>query len=208
MPHYVLHSIYLFIRPTLVLTVCPASYLAPRPTPHPLHPPARPPWHRYVVGDTRFTRYSKSNPRKMVKLWAEKEMRNLVRLRAAGIAAPAPTQLRMHVLAMEFLGADGVAAPRLKDAGLPLARLRSAYTGARAGRRGRGRRRGKRGEGVCRRRGAERLSGSGGRLATWRPLAPPPASALPAPTPWPCPSWHRDGAHHAPALPRGSPGAR
>ncbi|KAL4859577.1 Serine/threonine-protein kinase RIO1 [Chlorella vulgaris] len=83
---------------------------------------------RYVVGDSRFQRYCKSNPRKMVKLWAEKEMRNLARLHAAGIPSPKPLQLRMHVLVMEFLGTDGVAAPRLKDAGLPPARLRQAYT--------------------------------------------------------------------------------
>jgi len=50
----------------------------------------------------------------MVKTWAEKEMRNLARLRAAGIPAPAPLLLRMHVLVMEFIGDDGVAAPRLK----------------------------------------------------------------------------------------------
>lgn len=55
-------------------------------------------------------------------------MRNLMRLRAAGIAAPAPVQLRMHVLVMEFIGDGGVAAPRLRDAGLPLPRLRGAYT--------------------------------------------------------------------------------
>lgn len=83
---------------------------------------------RYVVGDSRFQRYCKSNPRKMVKLWAEKEMRNLARLHAAGIPCPKPLQLRMHVLVMEFLGEGGVAAPRLKDAGLPPARMRQAYT--------------------------------------------------------------------------------
>ncbi|KAL4432421.1 hypothetical protein ABPG77_001720 [Micractinium sp. CCAP 211/92] len=83
---------------------------------------------RYVVGDSRFQRYCKSNPRKMVKMWAEKEMRNLARLHAAGIPCPKPLQLRMHVLVMEFLGGNGVAAPRLKDAGLPPARMRQAYT--------------------------------------------------------------------------------
>lgn len=50
----------------------------------------------------------------MVKTWAEKEMRNLARLRAAGIPAPAPLLLRLHVLVMEFIGDDAVAAPRLK----------------------------------------------------------------------------------------------
>ncbi|EFJ52760.1 RIO kinase [Volvox carteri f. nagariensis] len=84
---------------------------------------------RYVSGDYRFRNgYCRSNPRKMVKMWAEKEMRNLMRLRAAGINSPQPLQLRLHVLVMEFIGEDGVAAPRLRDAGLPLQRLRTAYT--------------------------------------------------------------------------------
>ncbi|KAJ3316450.1 Serine/threonine-protein kinase RIO1 [Blyttiomyces sp. JEL0837] len=73
---------------------------------------------RYVSGEFRFRHgYSKSNPRKMVKLWAEKEMRNLKRLMVAGIPCPEPLLLRMHVLLMTFLGdSSGWAAPRLKDA--------------------------------------------------------------------------------------------
>lgn len=50
----------------------------------------------------------------MVKVWAEKERRNLLRLNAAGIRSPKALQLRSHVLVMEFIGTDGVAAPRLK----------------------------------------------------------------------------------------------
>ncbi|KAJ3188185.1 Serine/threonine-protein kinase RIO1 [Gaertneriomyces sp. JEL0708] len=73
---------------------------------------------RYVSGEYRFRHgYNKSNPRKMVKLWAEKEMRNLKRLRAADIPCPEPICLRMHVLVMGFIGdRNGWAAPRLKDA--------------------------------------------------------------------------------------------
>lgn len=60
---------------------------------------------RYVTGEYRFRHgYSKSNPRKMVKVWAEKEMRNLRRLQQAGIPSPQALVLRMHVLVMEFLG--------------------------------------------------------------------------------------------------------
>lgn len=55
-------------------------------------------------------------------------MRNLARLHTAGIPCPRPLQLRLHVLVMEFLGAAGVAAPRLKDANLPPPRMRRAYT--------------------------------------------------------------------------------
>ena len=83
--------------------------------PSPLPRPLAPCTCRYVSGDFRFrSGYCRSNPRKMVKTWAEKEMRNLARLRAAGIPAPAPLLLRMHVLVMDFIGDDGVAAPRLK----------------------------------------------------------------------------------------------
>ena len=77
-----------------------------------------------MTGDFRFrTGYCKSNPRKMVKLWAEKEMRNLIRLAEAGIRCPAAHQLQMHVLVMGFIGSGDVAAPRLKDADLPLVRV-------------------------------------------------------------------------------------
>jgi RIO kinase 1 len=56
----------------------------------------------------------------MVRLWAEKEMRNLKRLRAAGIRAPEPLEVRENVLVMSFLGdPEGWASPRLKDAELP-----------------------------------------------------------------------------------------
>lgn len=83
---------------------------------------------RYVSGEFRFKQgYSKSNPRKMVKLWAEKEMRNLKRLAAAGLPVPPPLLLRMHVLLMDFIGRDGVAAPRLKDAGLSPSKAVGAY---------------------------------------------------------------------------------
>ncbi|KAL0535490.1 hypothetical protein IC582_029821 [Cucumis melo] len=83
---------------------------------------------RYVQGDYRFRHgYCRHNPRKMVKTWAEKEMRNLMRLKAAGIRCPTPLLLRMHVLVMEFIGKTGWAAPRLKDAALSLNRLRESY---------------------------------------------------------------------------------
>jgi len=42
----------------------------------------------------------------MVRLWAEKELRNLRRLRAAEIPCPEPLEVRENVLVMSFLG-DG-----------------------------------------------------------------------------------------------------
>lgn len=73
---------------------------------------------RYITGEHRFKGGSeKGNNRKMVKLWAEKEFRNLRRIHAAGIPCPEPISLKLHVLVMDFLGdKKGWAYPRLRDA--------------------------------------------------------------------------------------------
>lgn len=72
---------------------------------------------RYIDGEFRF-RNSKnqSNPRKMVKVWAEKEFRNLKRLYLNGIPCPEPIDIRSHVLVMEYLTkGNGEPSPKLKD---------------------------------------------------------------------------------------------
>ena len=75
---------------------------------------------RYITGEHRFRGgFDKGNSRKMVKLWAEKEYRNLRRIHSAGIPSPEPLSLKLHVLAMSFLGdRKGWAYPRLRDATL------------------------------------------------------------------------------------------
>lgn len=50
----------------------------------------------------------------MVKLWAEKELRNLTRMHNAGLPVPEPKLLKSHVLLMDFIGKDGWPAPKLK----------------------------------------------------------------------------------------------
>ena len=84
---------------------------------------------KYVSGEHRWRKgYCKSNPRKMVKVWAEKEMRNYRRIHIANIPCPAPILLKGHVLIMEFLGnGSGWPSPRLHDANLSEKRLREAY---------------------------------------------------------------------------------
>ncbi|KKY15538.1 putative extragenic suppressor of the bimd6 mutation [Phaeomoniella chlamydospora] len=88
---------------------------------------------KYVTGEFRFRQgYNKSSNRAMVKVWAEKEMRNLRRIHAAGIPSPEPLYLRLHVLAMDFIGdSKGNPAPRLKDVEFvgedPESRWRSVY---------------------------------------------------------------------------------
>ena len=72
---------------------------------------------RYINGEFRFRHgYCKSNPRKMVALWAEKEVRNLKRVKMSGLNVPEPFVLKSNLIVMEFIGKDGKAAPRLKDA--------------------------------------------------------------------------------------------
>lgn len=72
---------------------------------------------KYVTGEFRFRQgYNKSSNRAMVKVWAEKEMRNLRRIYSAGIPCPEPVYLKLHVLVMGFLGdSRGWPAPRLRD---------------------------------------------------------------------------------------------
>lgn len=88
---------------------------------------------KYVAGEHRFkSGFNKSSNRAMVKVWAEKEMRNLKRIYASGIPSPEPLYLRLHVLAMDFVGdKKGTSAPRLKDVEFvdqdPAAKWRSVY---------------------------------------------------------------------------------
>ncbi|XP_039436185.1 serine/threonine-protein kinase RIO1 [Culex pipiens pallens] len=86
---------------------------------------------KYVTGEFRFRHgYSKHNPRKMVRTWAEKEMRNLVRMKKCNLPVPEPILLRSHVLVMEFIGKDGWPAPKLKDVELSGSKARELYRDA------------------------------------------------------------------------------
>lgn len=83
---------------------------------------------KYVSGEFRFRHgYCRHNPRKMVRTWAEKEMRNLSRLFTNGINVPEPILLKSHVLLMTFIGKDGWPAPRLKDVDLTQSKARELY---------------------------------------------------------------------------------
>lgn len=82
----------------------------------------------YIKDDHRFKdKFSKSNNRKLITLWAEKEMHNLNRIHRCGIPCPQVVCLKKHVLVMTFIGSDGKSAPTLKDAILTNDQLDSAY---------------------------------------------------------------------------------
>lgn len=83
---------------------------------------------KYVSGEFRFRHgYCKHNPRKMVRTWAEKEMRNYLRMHNAGVPVPEPILLRSHVLVMRFCGKDGWPAPKLKDVDISTSKARELY---------------------------------------------------------------------------------
>ena len=62
---------------------------------------------QYILGDPRFGRVKKGT-RNMVYLWAKKEFSNLMRCTESRIPVPTPIRLSKNVLAMEFVGIDGV----------------------------------------------------------------------------------------------------
>ena len=90
----------------------------------------------YVSGDYRYRKathgrsLTRQNPRKVVKLWAEKEWANLIRMWRAGLPCPQPLVLRTHVLVMSWLGdEEGFPAPQLKEAKLASTKAwAAAYT--------------------------------------------------------------------------------
>ncbi|XP_023696974.2 serine/threonine-protein kinase RIO1 [Paramormyrops kingsleyae] len=83
---------------------------------------------KYVSGEFRFRHgYCKGNPRKMVRTWAEKEMRNLIRLQTAQIPSPEPIMLRSHILLMGFIGRNDTPAPLLKNTTLSESKARELY---------------------------------------------------------------------------------
>ncbi|PAA93645.1 hypothetical protein BOX15_Mlig033865g1, partial [Macrostomum lignano] len=83
----------------------------------------------YVTGDSRVCKdkLKWQNPRKVMRVWCEKELLSLRRLQKLGLPCPKPLLLRGHVLAMSFIGESGCAAPRLKDCRLETIQWRSAW---------------------------------------------------------------------------------
>ncbi len=71
--------------------------------------------HQYLQGDSRF-RGLTTNRRTIISVWAKREFQNLLIARAAGIHAPTPYAVSQNVLVMSFIGLQGKAAPKLKDA--------------------------------------------------------------------------------------------
>ncbi|MHC1635891.1 MAG: serine protein kinase RIO [Candidatus Methanospirareceae archaeon] len=74
----------------------------------------------YIISDKRFENV-KRDRKSIIFAWAHKEMRNLKRAFESGVSVPKPIACEKNVLVMQFIGEDGVAAPKLKD--IPLEEL-------------------------------------------------------------------------------------
>lgn len=84
---------------------------------------------KYVDGDHRFSRddYKKQNPRKIIRIWGEKETANLNRLKKFGVPCPHVQVLKKHVLVMSFIGKDMQPAPKLKNVKLSTEDMQDAF---------------------------------------------------------------------------------
>ncbi|ABK77413.1 serine/threonine protein kinase [Cenarchaeum symbiosum A] len=69
---------------------------------------------QYIEGDPRFSRI-RGGTRNMVKMWARKEHANLRLCHARGLPVPMPLHVSDNVLAMEFVGDDGMPAHTLLE---------------------------------------------------------------------------------------------
>jgi len=80
----------------------------------------------YIIGDPRFKNI-RHDKRSVVFEWTKKEMRNLKKSYAAGVRVPEPIVSRNNVLLMEFIGADEIPAPQLRDAPLTPDQAQKAF---------------------------------------------------------------------------------
>lgn len=72
---------------------------------------------KYITGDPRFRNIPKDR-RGIIFLWAQKEYKNLCRMRSAKLQSPEPKKLIKNVLVMEYIGCEEQPAPMLKDVSL------------------------------------------------------------------------------------------
>ena len=68
----------------------------------------------YIEGDYRFKNVRRDT-RSLISTWAQKEFRNLEEANKAKVRVPKPIAVERNIVIMEFIGKDGVSAPRLKE---------------------------------------------------------------------------------------------
>ncbi|MFT4310011.1 MAG: serine protein kinase RIO [Candidatus Woesearchaeota archaeon] len=69
----------------------------------------------YLKSDPRFERV-KPSKRNIIFAWVQREYRNLLKAREAGVFVPTPIHIAHHIVVEEYLGEGKVAAPQLHKA--------------------------------------------------------------------------------------------
>ncbi len=78
----------------------------------------------YLEGDPRFKKIGRTF-REMVSVWAQKEFKNLRRMREVGARVPEPIAVHQNCLLMEYVGDETMPAPLIRE--VALADPRAAY---------------------------------------------------------------------------------
>ncbi len=68
----------------------------------------------YIKDDPRFSNL-KRGKRNIIFLWVQREFRNLLKAREAGVSVPTPFTFSKNVLLLELIGDEMSVAPKLKD---------------------------------------------------------------------------------------------
>lgn len=68
----------------------------------------------YIREDIRYVGL-KGKKRKIIFAWVQREYRNLLKAREAGVNVPTPLTFKKNVLVLEFIGKEGHVAPMIKD---------------------------------------------------------------------------------------------
>jgi len=71
----------------------------------------------YIKDDPRFVKLKKGK-RNIIFVWVQREYRNLLKARQANVNVPTPLTFSKHILVLEFIGDNGIIAPKIKD-GIP-----------------------------------------------------------------------------------------
>ena len=69
---------------------------------------------RYIEGDPRF-KGLRGSTRKIIRAWATKEYRNLLRLKEAKVRVPTPIKFNNNMLLMEYIGTEEMPAPMIRN---------------------------------------------------------------------------------------------
>lgn len=68
----------------------------------------------YIKDDPRFLNLKKGK-RNIIFSWVQREYRNLLKAREANVSVPMPLAFLKNLMVLEFIGDNGIIAPKLKD---------------------------------------------------------------------------------------------